>query len=121
MKFFETAEFKRLNKQWRKRLKRSGFKDIERSESQLSSYSYEIFRNYSPFIEDYYAKTLNFLNSYKFECETDRFIWKLYCDGCSYRQISTELERSTTHRPLKHAAIGERIKALESLMLNSTV
>jgi hypothetical protein len=121
MKFFETKEFQKLNRQWKKKLKASGFKDIERNEHRLSMYSYEVFDAYDPLTEDYYNKALNFLQSHTFQSDLDRFIWSLHANGRSVREISSELESSTIYGPLSKSSVHERITKLEAQMLKRAV
>jgi hypothetical protein len=106
MKFYESKEFIKLNRQWRKKLRASSFKDIERSETQLSVYSYQVYDNYDPAVEDYYSKAQEFLNSYQFSTQLDQFIWQLHSEGKSYREISFCLEESKAYPPLKKDAVG---------------
>lgn len=104
-----------------RKLKASGFRDIERSEDQLRSYSYEVVRMYDPFVASYFDKALSFLNSHTFETDLDRFVWQLHSEGHSCREISSILEKSKSHRPLSKSGVLGRIRALEDIMLKTAV
>lgn len=121
MKYYETKEFLKLQRIWKKKLKASEFKDIERNEHQLSMYSYQVFQSYSPFIQDYYSKALDFLHTFSFNSDLDRFIWSNHAAGLSCRDISTLLKASTTYLPLEKTAVHDRIRAIEALMLKEPV
>lgn len=120
MKYWETSEFKSLNKQWKKKLKASGFKDVELSEDELSRYSYQLTQAYREGTADYYLKASDFLQTHTFKDKTDRLIWSLHAEGQSCRQISAVLAKRTAHPSLNKSRIHARLCAIESIMLNLT-
>lgn len=121
MKYWESEEFKALNKRWKKKLKASGFKEIELGDDELVRYSYHLTQAYREGTADYYLKASEFLLTHTFKNKTDRLIWSLHADGRSCRQISSELAKRTAHPKLGHTAVHGRICAIEALMLETAV
>jgi hypothetical protein len=121
MKFYETLDAQREIKKWKKKLKASGFRDIERSEMELSSYSFEVAQKYNRETVDYYAKCSEFLHNHTFPTKLDEFIWSEHADGRSLRDISSKLESHDIYPPLKKDAIRGHIVRLEAIMLKKAV
>lgn len=137
MKFYESKEFQQMNRKWKKKLKASGFKDIERSEHQLRVYSYQVYDSYDPAVADYYVKAEAFLLNHKFENEFDKIIWELHSQGQSVRKIQSHFEKKGgISSKSKREALGlqkkgenltpsktvihDRITKLERVMLESS-
>lgn len=91
-----------LLREWDKRLRQSGFRDVESRDKKTGelrltawdSYYFKI-RN-SPDIfeikQEYYYRAGQFLNSYKFISQTDKHIWEMHSQGIGLRQIAKSLK-----------------------------
>lgn len=135
MKYFETEEFKKLNRQWRKKLKASGFKDIELSDDELVRYSFHLTEAYRSGTFDYYLKCAEFLLTHKFKTQFEKKIWELHTDGLSIRRIVEALKTdkdvirnnkarapgTAYYLPLTIGAIHDRLRAIEAHMLQKVV
>lgn len=85
-------QFKTLQKTWYKKLKKSGFVDVESSENlNKTRYSFPIIedaKHEAPVSyvakRDYYIMAEHFLNSYPFENDLEREIWKFHTHGIGY-------------------------------------
>lgn len=104
--------FKKLKAQWDKKLKESGFEDIEQADGNLKIWHSTIFKNkfYKPRSEakiEYYRLAGQLLWSYTFKSKNERDVWALHCEGFSRRQIQTKLKlkeffvRSTVEKCVK--------------------
>jgi hypothetical protein len=120
MKFYESEEFKTLNRSWKKKLKASGFKDIEISEDELVRHSFHLTQAYVSGTYDYYLAAQEFLLQHKFKTELDRKIWEWHCEGRSCRYIASKLRRQSIFPHLNHNTIASRIRSIESNMLEKT-
>lgn len=99
-KFNETDEFKRLNKEWSKKLKKSGFKDAEDSFGNLNKWSGQALleRTERDGVSvtarvEYFRLATHFLLEHKFESRLDKRAWELHADGVSIRDIVKRLKR----------------------------
>jgi hypothetical protein len=117
MKYWETDKFKKEKKKWYKRLKSSGFKDIELGEDELVRYSFHLTDAYRSGTYDYYLKANEFLASFKFQTKLDQFIWSLHSEGNSCRQISTQLSKHPIFPDASHEFVRTKIASLEAIML----
>lgn len=89
-------DFKRLQKEWYDKLKASGFKDIENGrESNCVWQDAHVINNgkYNRFYSnvDYYRQAGIFLHHFQFESPTDRAVWDLHTNGCTFRDIAKRL------------------------------
>lgn len=99
-------DFAALTKEWDKKLKKSGFEDIEQPNGQLKTWSSQFYRptktHRGTVDEDkvavlelkseYYRLAEHFLNQYKFESKYEKAAWKLHSEGKSYRTIVNSLK-----------------------------
>lgn len=106
---FKTKEFKVLEDLWYKKLKQSGFDDIEPGPRYLK-YSIEsiLTRKYNldrkleyKKREEYFRIAGQFLYEYEFKDEISKIVWELHSEGSSIRKISKRLsdlgkKRATT-------------------------
>lgn len=121
--------FKDLQRQWYKKLKKSGFDDIEKDEDNLKSWSSDFFRRHKTdhkeyhreynedkfkAHEEYYRMAEEFLTNYHFENSTDRFIWSQHAEAVSIREIvrMLKVKRIKSYKFKVH----ETIKRLKRLM-----
>lgn len=116
MKFYETVEFKKINRKWKKKLKASGFKDIESNEFTLQHFSYEIAYKHNTFTLDYYSKCDSFLLTHTFPNQIDKLIWQMHADGKSVRQIEAYLLLNGISE-ISYRTVHNKIKAIEAVML----
>lgn len=88
------SDFNSLKAKWYKKLAKEGFKDIERDEDTLKSYSGTRRGDVNGTVADWQAKAqyfqmaTNFLNDYRFESEFDRTVWMYHSEGLSKYEIS---------------------------------
>ena len=100
----QTKQFKNLRDRWYKKLKDSGFEDIEQDEDRLKEYSTTRFtsgknnklppdqiKTLNDSKEEYYRVAGHFLHEHEFNNEVDRFIWQKHAEGHSYRDITKML------------------------------
>lgn len=98
MSKFQTKEFKQLQEKWYKKLKSSGYEDIEQDENNLKEWdSYAFKSRYNKHLfsskEAYYQLAGQFLHTYEFMCARDKLIWELHSEGHSITQISEKLRK----------------------------
>lgn len=101
-KFTQTSQFKKLNKEWQKKLKDSGFKDIEDKNEELIMNSFHQIKgdnkNFIPVLaeqkQEYYRMATHFLEEYTFESKLEKEIWRLHSEGLGYRPIINQLSTS---------------------------
>jgi hypothetical protein len=105
-KFFQKDEFKRLNKEWKKRLKKSGFVDIEFTfdngdTASLTKPAIGVCGeqpSYDRYVAktEYYSAAGKFLYDFKFEVAIEKTIWELHAGGMSYREIVVAVKGEVT-------------------------
>lgn len=106
----KSKEFQKLQKQWYKKLEKTGFKDAEQEDGNLKVWESSYFSSrYSEGAfsakEDYYRLAGQFLHSHKFETPKEQRIWSLHAEGKSIRTIAKELKTY----PQKIHAIIQRL------------
>ena len=116
-----TKEFKTLQREWYKKLKDSGFKEIEDTSSPLEMLktwhsSYFINRNTpDTFLakQSYFQSASRFLHSNKFKSEKDRLIWEMHCDGATLRGIASELKEKLwfVHRTVNNLILKMQLSS----------
>ena len=107
----------KLQKIWYKKLKDSGFKDIEHSSGALDR-SYTKSKRTQVEIEviqHYYSMASALLNNHTFEDHIEKVIWEYYSEGMSAREIAETLTKSGIKKK-KHVTVSKIIKKLETLM-----
>lgn len=109
---------KELQETWYKKLKKSGFEDIESNEDNLKVWSSIFFSRHS--IEQiqakqaYYQMATNFLEDYRFESRRDKIIWEYHANGVSYRDITKILRK--VRIKLSHVSIQHIVHKLQAAM-----
>ena len=112
---FETSEFKKLEREWTKKLKASGFVDIENRDNGNIIHSELIILNDScAGHDDYYQYCHDILRDFPFRRELDRVIFERHAEGCSLREIEEWLENQALGMTLSHQAINNVIDKIKS-------
>jgi hypothetical protein len=87
------TQFKKLNAEWAKKLKDSGFKDIEGSNGRMDidKALNNVVTKYDQISyaakEDYYRMAGHFLHDKEFESDFDRMIWEKHSNGVAITDI----------------------------------
>lgn len=101
----QSKEFKKLQKVWARKLKQSGFDDIEQDEDTLKNWASTYFRGkhhgfyfsesliFHSAKEEYYRLATHFLNDHEFENPINRVIWQMHSEGKSIRDIVKHLSK----------------------------
>lgn len=94
VKFYETKEFKELNKKWKGKLKASGFKDLEDAEDPdaplpTSTDPRTRRSKESAQVQDYYQKALHYLENGTFTSMRQKAMWQMHANGDSLQEIAT--------------------------------
>lgn len=109
---------KKLQKIWYKKLKSSGFNDLEHADGTMNSSSMVTHTWKTPLQIEvataYYELANRFLNEYEFQSEIDRSIWEYHSNGISYRNIVKLLNKVNIR--LKKDSIWRKISSLRSKM-----
>ncbi len=121
-----SKELKLAQKEWYEKLRKEGFKDIERHDwDDSSGFGLKRFDSFH-FIDtrygdidkdsfqaksEYFRLATHFLNEHTFEDPLDRYIWEMHSEGKSIRDIEKSMKAAKTK-------IHARIKAVERLMIN---
>jgi hypothetical protein len=101
-------DLKKLQREWRARLKDTGFRDIETDEPDgpLRSWSSDFINQFDPLTfhqrSEYFRFANQFLHEHEFENEKDRYLWALHASGASLREIRrrTGLTKDAAHRAI---------------------
>jgi hypothetical protein len=114
--------FKELQATWYAKLKKTGFKDIEKDEYNLKNSTSELSRYYdTPDLwkakETYYQMTDTFLNEYKFDTRIHKLIWEYHSNGISIRDIAKILTKAKIKSVnTSKSEIGVIVKKLKNSM-----
>lgn len=95
-KYYETADFKALQKKWYGKLEDDGFQDAEREDGALQNWSTQFSRGNLEFNqskEEYFRLAGHFLHDHRFANETERRVWELHTNGMSTGKIAKALPR----------------------------
>lgn len=121
-----SKEFKKLQAEWDKKLKDSGFNDAEqRKDENLKNWSCLFSTKHTPVQAEakyeYYRACGHFLHEYKFSEEAERRMFQLHSEGVSMRGIVKVLTQEKCwfkrgHRPCKFT-VQTVLKRLTSIML----
>jgi hypothetical protein len=112
-----SKEFKTLQKKWYKKLKDTGFDDIENSEIGLKRYhSFDFIREdrQDPIDNkrEFYRIAGFFLNDYPFKTVREKEIWSLYSKGKTAKQVAVILKTMSINISSRTAArIIQNLKA----------
>lgn len=90
-------EFEKLQAEWDKKLKDSGFEDAEQRDGNLKLWSTMLFRvHHNDTLyrakEEYYRLAGHFLHDHKFTSTTEHAVWELHAKGMSMRDIVATLK-----------------------------
>lgn len=113
-----SVKFDKLKDRWYKKLKKSGFRDIEYKDGTRERggpYLKNKTQTQIEAIEAYYTMARHFLIEYTFPREIDKVIWEYYSEGLSYRDIEETLKKAKV-KNLKKSQIKNIITALEKKM-----
>lgn len=95
----KSKEFKDLKDRWYKKLKKSGFVDIEEDEKRLLEYHNTKYSSSDPLAfssqQRYFELAGQLLHSFPFKSSEQRTIWTLHCEGKTVRSIGKRVDRST--------------------------
>lgn len=126
MHYWETEEFKKLDKKWKQKLEAAGFDDIEVGDHFLKRPILRISELYCPHSENYYSLARSFLLTFQFTNQIDKKIWELHSKGLSLREIEAELASKklcrlykTGAKSYKKSQINVIIKRLQTVMLST--
>ncbi len=103
-RYFETEEFKRLDSEWKAKLKESGFEDLEDENENLTEAQISTQSSYAKGAA-YYEAIERIVQEYPFKRETDRVILKLHSEGMSLRKIAERLQADPNLKPLKFKGV----------------
>lgn len=131
---FKTAKFKKLQQKWYKKLEKSGFNEIEDTNSpkeflkrwdsqwfrtrgpqekvragMTKDQSVKIQKNYLISVAKYYANARQVLSHFNFDTGLEKAIWALHSEGMSHRDIAKELNINPN---VAHKAIFKIKKAI---------
>ncbi len=114
----DPTQFKRLQAKWKKKLKESGFKDIENDHGDFTDHgsAHDLrqrkigFRaGYMEAIRDYYMWAEDMANHGRFKSAVDRKIWKMHSDGSTSREIAAAV-------PYDNTWISRKIKKIRAYL-----
>lgn len=83
--------YKELRKIWYKKLADEGFNDIEWGSPDSGYLTWTPKPNSADEMRErqtYYRMCERYLQNYQYLRGKDRFIWKLHCKGCTYKEIT---------------------------------
>lgn len=117
------SELKKLRAKWYKKLKDTGFEDIETEKGlKRPSASGRMIQTVKDkrelnirSAENYYRLAGWFLNEHKFECESDQYIWNMHSQGESYRTIEGLLKLKGYY-PSSYGVVKQVIHRLREIM-----
>lgn len=114
------TQFKKLNAEWAKKLKASGFKDIESSNGRMDidKALNNVVTKYDQISyaakEDYYRLAGQFLHDNDFESEFDKIIWENHSSGVAITVI-VKILSAKGHKAYKRK-VHERLQKLVAEM-----
>lgn len=118
----KSKAFRDLKSEWDKKLKDSGFKDIEHPDGRLELWTTEFFRNrlnkfgaaFQESKQEYYRLAGQFLYDHPFADDLERSIWELHSEGLSIRDITKALKDKgvKTYRRSVHETLQKLTKTM---------
>src|ERR1017187_8764867 len=120
MSFWKSHPFKKLNRKWRERLKKAGFRDLEDDSGKLThegTVVQDLSRRASfraDLVEEtrqYFSWAEDMANHARFQSTLDKKIWALHAKGESLREIAEHLPVR-----LDHTTIGDRIHRIRDYL-----
>lgn len=118
-KFNKTKKFKDLQEKWRKKLKKSGFNDIEDENENIDRGSWDfrtkkVLDSYQT-KKDYYYRATQFLNEYNFDTQLDKIIWEYHVEAIGVRGIAKILNKLKLSK-FRHVSVFNIITRLNREM-----
>lgn len=115
------SDFEKLKATWYKKLKKSGFEDVEANENDLKVNSSKFTRTRTLHIDwdarhTYYRLATHFLNDYKFKNRIEQIIWEYHSNGISMRNIVSLLKQTRVKRKVNKDQVNTIITRLECAM-----
>lgn len=116
--------FQKLQEHWYKKLKESGFEDIESSDGRLKEYSSTLKGNPNKVFtqnggweakEEYYRMASHFLLEHKFKTNLEQVIWEYHTNGIGVRDIATILDKTGIIKT-NRTTVSQLIKKLRQIM-----
>jgi hypothetical protein len=118
----DKKQFNKLQVKWDKKLKKSGFIDLEpirngrlTNTTESNGVLDKRRDNRWEAEAEYYRLATYFLNDYEFESNFQRIIWEYHANGISYRNIVKILKK--VKRKTDRQTICEIIRELREIML----
>ncbi len=113
-KYYETDDFKELQKSWYGKLKDSGFNDVENfeNENMIQPEIFKVDKVQSFGGSEYYDFCQAVLREYNFERHVDQLIFELHTEGKSVREIEIYLQNHSDKK-LKYRAINDVINKIK--------
>jgi hypothetical protein len=112
------SEYLKFKDEWYKKLKDSGFKDIEYKDGSINpahlrrQQKHPVYREA---IEEYYYMCYHFLHEYKFADEIEKVIWEYHTEGIGVRDIADTLRKVKLSK-IKKSMVFYILKKLEQEM-----
>lgn len=100
-KYWHTKEFIKLQNEWYDKLTKNGFRDLEWLDKKTGQGhstpflkdSLSVFKHlYDAEVQNHFENCRAYLAHGKFPTRLHKFIWKLYCDGVSYRKMLPKIK-----------------------------
>src|SRR5882672_4335109 len=118
----EAKKLKALQAEWYKKLKESGFVEIEDTKSgALKEWSghyvqgkrdKDFARDLIREVDTYFHSARSLLHGFSFGCSRDKRIWNLHCNGLSTRQIASRIGN------IDHCTVYQVIKKIRAVFLD---
>lgn len=112
---------KELEEEWNKKLKESGFEDIEQPDGKLKLWHSHYFGKAltDPITakakEEYYTMAAEFLDTYSFASPEEKHIWEMHASGKTVSEIYRHLK--DTDRKMYRDGIIKLVKRLADTMV----
>ena len=101
-KYYQTKEFLTLEKEWKDKLKESGFKDIENGQNQLKQRASNVYRQADEITREakihYFELLVAHVELNKFDNEIDKLVMTLKSQGKKIKEICEQLEKKGKKR-----------------------
>ena len=109
----------KLQKEWYKKLKESGFKDIEKKNGSIGRTQLNLSnRNFDQIqaTQEYYSMARTFILEHVFKDNLEKYIWTKHSEGDSERTIVKCMQEDKLETIPSRATVGRIIKKLVKLM-----